>query len=495
MEKYDLVIIGSGPAGFAAAMRAIDMNKHVCLVEKGALGGAGVFHGALTSKTLWQLSQDYAIAASTDRGFRSSGLNVDFEKVLKSAKTVAKTKVNQIKSQIETLKPGRYPDKSITLKQGHARFLDNHTIEIETNDGKFEKIQADNFIIATGSRPRPYPGIEIDHHQIIDSNDILRLKKFPEKFVIVGSGIIGTEYATIFSNFRQTEVHLLDRQHRVIPFEDDDVSDFVSKNLENNGVIIHHTANLRTIRKNEDELEVVLDYEDGHSEVMEVDLALISIGRVPNTDDLGLENIGIKPDNRGYLKVDDLLRVHSDKGYQNIYAAGDITGQTQLYSVAEMQGRFAIRAIYNNVSYPLSYYNMPTLMFFKPEVAAVGLNEKSLREMGMPYKMVFYSNKLINRALAMRNTNGFIKIMASDDGEERILGMRAAGPQASAFIVSIAHMMNQKNSLDQILRTIHPHPSITEGIQDCLRVLKDKSIYKPYAFPDLIRTRRWRPEE
>ncbi len=495
MKKYDLVIIGSGPSGFAAAMRAVDMKKHVCIVEKAALGGAGVFHGALTSKTMWQLSQDYSIAASIDRGFRASGLNVDFQKVLKSVKAVAKTKVNQIKSQIETLNPGRFPDKSLTLKQGHARFLDNHTIEIACNNGTFEKIQADHFIIATGSRPRPYPGIQIDHKQIIDSNDILRMTKFPEKLVIVGSGIIGTEYATIFSNFRQTEVHLLDRQHRVIPFEDDDVSDFVSKNLEKNGVIIHHTANLRTIRKNEDELEVVLDYEDGHSEVMEVDTALISIGRIPNTEDLGLENVGITPTDRGFIKVDEHLKAYSSKGYDNIFAIGDITGSTQLYSVAEMQGRYAIRAIYNNLTYPLSYYNMPTLMFFKPEVAAVGLNEKMLQAQGIPYKMVSYSNKLINRALAMRDTEGFIKIMASDDGEERILGMRAAGPQASAFIVSIAHMMNQKNSIDQILRTIHPHPSITEGIQDCLRVLKDKSVYKPYAFPNLIKMVRWHPDK
>jgi len=494
MEKFDVIVIGSGPAGFSAAIRAIDMNKHVCLIEKSALGGAGVFHGALTSKTFWQLSQDYAIAANIDRGYRASGLQLDFQKVIKSVRAAAKTKVYQIKSQIETLTKGRFPDKSLTLKQGKARFIDQNTIEI-IKDGVAEKIQADSFVIATGSRPREYEGIEVDHKRIINSNDLFNLKEFPEKMVIVGSGIIGTEYATIFSNFKQTEVHLLDRQHRVIPFEDDDLSDFVSKNLEENGVIIHHTANLRTIKKLEDTLEVVLDYDDGHSQVIEVDVAFIAIGRIPNTDDLGLENIGVTPDNRGYINTDEHSRVISSKGYKNIFAAGDITGQTQLYSVAEMQGRYAVRAICNQITQPISYFNMPTLMFFKPEVAAVGLNEKTLRELKVPYKMVSYSNELINRALAMRNTNGFIKILASDDGEERILGMRAAGPQASAFIVSIAHIMNQKNSISQVLKTIHPHPSITEGIQDCLRVLKGKSIYKLYAFPDLIKTSSWKPEQ
>ncbi len=494
MKKYDIAIIGAGAAGFAAAMRAMDFNKHICLIEKNTAGGMGGIFGALVSKTLWHLSIDYSIATRTDRGYRTSNISLDFKEVIKTVRTAAKEKIFQIKSQIESFSPGKFPDKSITFKNGTAKFIDNHTLEITNKTGAKEIIKAEYIIIATGSRPREYPGIEIDRKHIITSDDILRLEKFPEKLIIIGSGIIGTEYATIFSNFKQTEVHLLDRQHRVIPFEDDDVSDFVAKNLENNGVIIHYTANLRHLQKtSENNLEVILDYKDGHSQVIETDAALISIGRVPNTDNLNLEKVGIYPDKRGYLPINDKFMVKSQYGYKNIYAAGDVTGTSQLYSIGEQQGRFVIRAIYDQISYPFSIYNLPTLMFFKPELAAVGLNEKQLRERKIPYKMVFYSNKLINRAIAMRNTNGFIKILASNDGEERILGMRAAGPQASAFIVSIAHMINQKNSIDQILRTIHPHPSITEGIQDCLRVMKNKSLYKTYAFPHLIKTYEWSP--
>lgn len=493
MEKYDLIVIGSGPAGFAAAMRALDMDMQVCIIENGALGGAGVLNGALTSKTLWQLSQDFAVAGRVDRGYRASGLQVDFQEVLKSVRNAAKTKIYQIKSQIETFAPGRFPKKSITLKTGHAKFIDAHTVEV-TSASSNEKISADYFVIATGSHPRDYAGIEFDHQKIINSDDILKLQKFPEKMMIVGSGIIGTEYATIFSNFKQTEVHLLDRQHRVIPFEDDDVSDFISKNLQENGVIIHHTANLRSINNTSSGLEIILDYQDGHSQVIEVDVVLISIGRIANTQNIGLENIGAELDQYGNLITDIENRIKTIQNFTHIYAAGDVTGSTQLYSVAEVQGRYTVRCMKNKATHQISYYNMPTLMFFKPEVAAVGMNEKKLRELKIPYKMVFYSNSLVNRAIAMRNTNGFIKIMASDDEEERILGMRAAGPQASAMIVSIAHIMNQKNSIDQILETIYPHPSLTEGIQDCLRVLKNKSVFKPNAFPDLIRTETWKPE-
>jgi len=494
MEKYDIAIIGSGPAGFSAAMRAIDFNKKVCLIEKGHLGGAGIFNGALTSKTMWQLSHDYAIAATINRGYRVSGLQVDFREVIKTVKAAAKTKMYQMLSQIESLTQGHHDNCSIDLKYGHARFIEEHVLEIEHRDGAKEQIWAENILIASGSKPREYPGIPVDHKRIINSDDVMNLTDFPERMIIVGSGIIGTEFATIFSNFKQTEVHLLDRQHRTIPFEDNDLSDFVSKNLEDNGVIIHHTANLRTIRQHEHFLEVVLDYEDGHSKVLEVDVAFMSIGRTPNTDDLGLENIGVKTNKYGYLEMSKNCHIGA-QNLSHIYIAGDITGSAQLYSVAEIQGRHAIAGIYKEKTSPLSYYNMPTLMFFKPEVAAVGMNEKQLQAAGIAYKMVSYSNELINRAIAMRSMKGFIKLMVSDDGEERILGMRATGPQASAFIVSVAHMMNEKNSLDEILKTIHPHPSLTEGIQEALRVFKGKSIFKPYAFPDLIKTKTWHPEE
>lgn len=493
MEHFDVIIIGSGPGGYTAAVRALDFNKKVCIVEAKELGGAGVMNGALSSKTLWELSHDYSVAASVDRGFRASGLNVDFEAVKKSTIAAAKTKQLQMLSQIETFSEQKSKNGSLSLKLGHARFLNPKEIEIKKESGETEIISGDYFVIATGSRPREYPGIEVDQERIFNSDGILKMKKFPERLIIIGSGIIGTEFATIFSNFKQTEVHLLDRAHRVIPFEDKDVSDFVSSNLEKNGVIIHHTANLRTIRKHKDYLEVVLDYADGHSRVLEMDAALISIGRVPNTDNLGLENIGITPNERGFLEINNNCLLKNSKGINHIYAAGDITGNAQLVSVAELQGRYAAKVMNNKNRFPLDYSNMSTLMFFKPEVAAVGMNEKQAQKAGIAYKAAYYSNELVSRAIAMRNTKGFVKIIVSDDGDEKILGMRAAGPQASAFIVSIAHLINQGNSLQDVMQVVHPHPSITEGIQECLRILKNKSVFKAKSFPDLIRVWSWKP--
>jgi len=494
MEKFDIVVIGSGPAGFAAAMRALDFNKNVCIIEKNNIGGAGIMNGALTSKTMWELSADYAVAANVDRGYRASGLIVDYDKVRKTVIEAAKEKQFQMLSQIETFAKDKKQNGSLTLKLGAAKFIDKNNIEITYKEGIKQTIWGDFVIIATGSTPRAYTGLPVDQERIIDSDGILNLKKFPERMLIIGSGIIGCEFATIFSNFKQTKVHILDRTNKVLPYEDDDVSNFVSRNLENNGVTIHYTANLRTIRKKDDFLEVVLDYEDGHSKVIEVDVALIAIGRDANTAGLGLENVGLAT-SKSTIEINEICATSPVESNCNIFAAGDVTGSAQLYSIAELQGRYAIKALLKQNYHPLDYSNMSTLMFFKPEVAAVGMNEKMLQKRGIPYKMAWYSNAMVNRTIAMRSTNGFIKIMVSDDNHERILGMRAAGPQASAFIVSIAHFINQEIKLNDVMKTIHPHPSVTEGIQECLRIFANKSIFKPDAFPEYIKLKHWKPNK
>ncbi|WP_066632499.1 dihydrolipoyl dehydrogenase family protein [Labilibacter marinus] len=494
MNEYDLVVIGSGPAGYSAAMRALDFGLKICIVEGAHLGGAGIMNGALTSKTMYELSMDYAVAARTDRGYRSGSLSVDFNEVIKTVTQAAKEKQYQMLSQIETFSEGKSQKGSLCLKRGWAKFIDPYTISV-TNDEAVETVKAKNFVIATGAKPRKAPGLEIDHERIIDSDDILKLKKFPERMLIIGSGIIGCEIATIFSNFKQTEVHLLDRANKVLPYEDNDVSLFVSKNLEDNGVNIHHTAHLRTIKKHSDHLEVILDYEAGNSKVIEVDVALVAIGRVANTDKLGLKEIGVETTERGTLEIADHCVLRDGNNTCHIYAAGDISGHTQLYSVAEFQGRLAAEQIADKPCYTLDYSHMSTLMFFKPELASVGMNEKQVRAKKIPHKVAYYSNKLVNRAIAMRSTNGFVKIIVSNDDEQKILGMRAGGPQASAYIVSVAHLINHGNSIQEVLKIFYPHPSLSEGIQECLRTLSGKSIYKPEAFPEYIKFKEWNPED
>jgi len=491
MEKltFDVCVIGSGPAGFAAAMRSYDFGKHVCIIEGGHIGGAGIVNGALSSKTMWELSGDFSIANKTDRGYRASVLKPNYHEVMRTVKQAAGEKQYQILSQIETLsrKPGS--TKSLTLIRGWAKFKDKTSLIVKKHDGTEVEVSADDFVVATGSTPREHPTIKTDGKRIIHSDHMDKLKAFPKRIMIVGAGIVGCEFATIFANFGQTKVHLLDSQQKVIPFEDEDVSDYVNEKLEEIGVIMHHKANLREVRKEKDHIDVILDHEDGHVVVVPVDIVLISIGRIPLTRDIGLEEIGATITERGLLQVDNECRV-----MDHIYAAGDISGNMALVNIAEMEGRFAAKAINRRIKYPLNYQNISTIMFFNPEVSAIGLNEKECQKQKIAYKVIHYSHALIPRAIAMRATDGFFKIIVSDEEDPIVLGMRAAGPQSAAALIFIAPMIHSRQRLSEIMRTVHPHPSITEGIQECLRALSNKNIFKWRAFPDKIKFWTWAPE-
>jgi len=246
---------------------------------------------------------------------------------------------------------------------------------------------------------------------------------------------------------------------------------------------------LRDIRHHPDHLELVLDRKTGGSRVLRADAVLVAVGRAPQLTDLGLEAAGIAADDRGFLRVDADGRVGG-----RIFACGDVTAHPALVNLAEMESRHAVAAMFGAPRHPLSYRNMSTVMFFKPSLAAVGLNEKACRKKGIPYRVAYFSNALLPRAIAMRATNGFVKILVTDDPARKIIGMRAAGPQASSTIMSVAMLIDQDKGLADVLKTIHPHPTMSEAIQECLRLLSGDSIYKPEAFPDLLRIRAWRPE-
>ena len=485
--KFDVCIIGSGPAGFSAAMRSYDFDNHICIIEGKRIGGAGILNGALSSKTMWELASNYSTAKRTDRGYRASGISVDYNGVMDCIYQSAREKEYQILSQIETFAKKPNSTRSLTLIRGWAKFQSNKKIIVQQKNGEVIEIVAGNFIIAAGSIPRIHPLLAVDGDRIITSDNISSLKRFPRRILIVGAGIVGCEFATIFANFGESEVHLLDSQCKVIPFEDDDVSDYVNEKLTKIGVKMHHEATLRNIRREENHIDVILDHRDGHSKVIAVDVILISIGRVPATSNLGLENTDIQIGDRGLLKTDNQCQVS-----KNIYAVGDISGGMALVNIAEMEGRFAAKAIENRIRFPLNYDNISTIMFFTPEISSIGMNEKECQAKNISYKAVFYHHSLITRAVAMRETDGFFKIIVTDEENPLILGMRAAGPQAAASVVYLATIVNHKQRLNDIMKTVHPHPSISEGIQEALRALDGKSIWKRQVFPSKIKFKIWK---
>ncbi|MDD2942314.1 MAG: NAD(P)/FAD-dependent oxidoreductase [bacterium] len=487
-NDFDLCIIGSGPAGYSAAIRAWDYGLKVCLIEKNRLGGAGIHHGALCSKTLWELSKDYCRAARSDRGYRAQSIGINFSEVKRSVYQALAEKELQMKKQLDAFAGKSGKNKgSIKFIHGEARFRQNHEsnqneIEILLDGAVLTTLRAKNYLVATGSSPRSLPDIVIDGERILSSDHIMNLENFPRSLVILGAGVIGCEFATLFANFAQTKVYLIDKAERILPFEDEDVARICSRNLEAKGVTIHHKAQLISMTSSGDMVNYTIEHPEGGRETICVEYALVAVGRTPNTTSIGLEQAGVTFDKSGNI-------VHLDTCSSNpqISAAGDVTMDMALVSIAEIEGRHAVEKIINPEFKPMSYQNVSTIMFLDPEVAAIGLNEKMAQEKRIPYKVATYSYSLVNRAIAMRATEGFVKLLVTNDSEMKILGMRALGVHASTTIEAASIMMHLGRPVADLADVLHPHPAITEALLECARMLCGTSIYKPEVFPAELR--------
>ena len=473
MNHFDVCVIGAGPAGFAAAIRAIDFGQHVALIERQKVGGAGIFNGAISSKTLLELSESYKQVHATHLGYTVFDCDLNYSAVINEMHRAVAEKHTQMKQQIA------YFQKQGKLQyfQGHAKFLSPNTIDIDRGDGQHDEIHADHAVLAIGSRPRYLPHIPIDEKTILTSDGIASLPDFPRSIVILGAGVIGCEFATIFSNYRKTKVFLIDKEERILPFEDEDISHAVASNLESNGVVIHHGASLEKMSIVDGKVEYILTYKDGRREIHTVEKALISVGRVANTDHLGLETAGVKLNDRGFVDDED-----TQTNVPHIYAVGDLTADISLVNVGELEGRYAIERMFGQPKHELVYDNISTIMFLNPEVASVGLNEIQARRAKIPYRVAVMNYRYVNRAIAMSKTDGFFKLLVTDDEHMHILGLRVMGDHASSTIEAVALMISMDISIEHLAELIFPHPSIPEGIQECARMLLGKSIIKPEVF-------------
>lgn len=480
MEKFDLVVIGGGPAGYAAAMRAIDYGRSVCLIEKKRVGGAGVYNGALSSKTLWELSERVRNVNETIYSYGREPFEPSWKEIKQTLDEAVFERKFQYSSHIKLLQ-AESMHQSFHYERGHGKLLNKHEVEIE-HEGFSKTIWGENIILATGSSPRTLPNMDVDERVILTSDGIDNIEDFPESIVIVGAGVIGCEYATIFSNFGRTKVYLIDRADRILPFEDEDISNLVANNLEKRGVTIHHEAQLDRLENIGGKVEYELSYSDGTKETIQVEKALLSVGRIPNIKGLCIENAGVEMSKRGVHIGDH----DTQTNIPNIYAVGDVSGRIALVNMGEIEARHAVERMFGNVTEPLSYDNVCTIMFLNPEVAAVGVNEKECLKHNIPVKVVKIDYSVIARAIAMRKTQGFFKIIVSNDDEMKILGMRAVGEHASSAIQAVGLLIQMNQGIEVLSELVHPHPSIVEGIQECVRMLLNKSVFKSSVFKDKL---------
>jgi len=380
---------------------------------------------------------------------------------------------------------------AFVFERGCAKLIGKNEVEVEKG-GKKKVIHAENIVLATGSSPRKLPNIEIDEKTILTSDGIFGIDDYPESLVILGAGVIGCEFATIFANFGKTKVKIIEKQDRILPFEDEDISDLVTSNFEKRGVEVHKNSSLIRMEKTADgKVEFELEYPDGRKEVHVVEKALVSVGRVPNSANIGLEDLGIEINNRGNVVDDD-----TQTQVPNIYAVGDLSGHIALVNVGELEGRRSIEKMYREEGgQPLTYSNVSSIMFLAPAVATVGMNEQNCREKGISYKAVKIDYSCIARAIAMRKTEGFFKILVTNDDEMKILGMRAVGEHASSVIQGVALLIQMDAGIRELESLIHPHPSIIEGIQECVRMLTGSPIFKSSIFTDKLKCYYWEQEK
>ncbi len=477
MKRYDLCVIGAGPSGYAAAMRAVDFGKKVLIIERHSIGGAGITNGALSSKTWWELSRNVDLVHKNKKRYNLNAPDVNFQALneeVNNAVEERKELLTHHLDQLHTIENG-YCVKYIT---GNAFLKSANDILVTYSDGSQENFIADYIILATGSRPRKLPHIPIDGNIIFTSDGISDLKDFPKSLVILGAGVIGCEFATIFSSLHKTKVHLIDKGEHIIPFEDTDVVDIIERNMEDHGVLIHRNSKMIRMEIVEGEVEYELEYTSGLKEIFRVEKALVSVGRVPNYEGMGLEEIGVKMDARGIIDND------TQTSIKNIYAVGDITADIALVNVGELEGRYAVERIFGTPSKKLIYDNISTIMFLNPEIAGVGLNQKQAEAKGIDYKMAIVNYACISRAITKRNTQGFVKLLVTNDDEMKVLGMRVVGNHASSAIQAVALLISVNSGIEELAECVHPHPSIVEGIQECVRLLMGKSTFKPKALAD-----------
>lgn len=447
-QLYDVLVIGSGPAGESAAIAAAKAGKRVGIIEnRGVVGGSCAHKGTIPSKSLRHVVKQ-VIQFKADSLFREIGdsRSLTFPRVLQSAARV-------IPKQVE-LHTAFYVRNRVTVHNAHASFVDAHTVRLLLPDGAYEVLTATDIIIASGSRPYRPDDIDFNHPRIYDSDTILDMQHTPRHIIIYGAGVIGCEYASIFSGLGM-RVDLINNRDRLLSFLDDEISDALSYHLRDSGVTVRHSEEFAAIEANDSCVTLHLK----SAKHLKADAILWCNGRSGNTDSLNLEAIGLKADHRGNLQVDECYRTAID----NIYAIGDVIGWPSLASASYGQGRAVLGGILGDTCIPVA--NVPTGIYTLPEISSVGKTETELTQARIPYEVGRALFKNTARGQISGENVGMLKLLFHVDSLE-VLGVHCFGAE-SAEIVHIGQaIMGQTgggNSIQYFLNTTFNYPTMAEA--------------------------------
>lgn len=460
--KYDLTVIGSGPGGYVAAIRAAQLGMKTAIIERyAALGGTCLNVGCIPSKALLDSSEHFHNAKEKFElhGIGLTGLKVNMPQMIKRKNEVVEQTVTGLNFLMKKNK--------IEVYNGHASFVDAHKISILKADGTTEEIETDKAIIATGSKPIVPANFNYDKQRVITSTEALNIAEVPKRMIIVGGGVIGLELGSVFARLG-TEVEVVEFLDRIIPGMDGDCSKELMRALKKLGMTFHLRHAVTEVKVNKKSVTVSVQKRDSEENfTINADYCLVSIGRRPYTDKLGLDKAGVETDDKGRVLVND----HLQTNVPNIYAIGDVVRGAMLAHKAEEEGVLAAEIIAGQKPH-IDYNLIPNVVYTWPEVAGVGQTEEQLKEAGVPYKNGKFPFKALGRARASTDTDGMVKVLAHKDTDE-ILGVHIVGPRAADMIAEAVALMEFRASAEDAARMSHAHPTYTEAFKEAALAATD----------------------
>ena len=461
MSSFDVVIIGSGPGGYVAAIRCAQLGMKTAIIEKySTLGGTCLNVGCIPSKALLASSHHYSdIAHFAEHGIEVSGdVKVNLEKMIARKQAV----VDQTSGGVKFLM-----DKNqITVFEGKGSFIDATHVAVEKADGTSETLEAKNIIIATGSKPSSLPFIKIDKERIITSTEALKLKEVPKHLVIIGGGVIGIELGQVYLRLG-AEVSVVEFMDRIIPGMDGSLSKELMKVLKKQGMKFYVSHKVKSVVRKGNEVTVQAENAKGETVTLEGDYSLVSVGRRPYTDGLNADKAGVKISDRGQIEVND----HLQTSVQNIYAIGDVVRGAMLAHKAEEEGTMVAEILAGQKPH-INYNLIPGVVYTWPEVAAVGQTEEQLKAAGIEFKSGSFPFKALGRARAGGDLDGFVKILA-DSKTDEVLGVHMIGARCADLIAEAVTAMEFKASAEDISRISHAHPTFAEAIKEAALAATD----------------------
>ncbi len=465
---YDVIVLGSGPGGYPAAIRASQLGFKVAIIEKESLGGVCLNWGCIPTKALLKSAQVYEyMQHSTNYGINASGVEADFGAVIKRSRGVA----DKMSKGVQFL----MKKNKIDVVMGYGKIKAKGQVEVTAADGKTQIVEAKYIVIATGGRSKELPNLKQDGKKVIGYREAMSLPQQPKSIIVVGSGAIGIEFA-YFYNSMGTKVTVVEFLPRIVPVEDEDISKELEKQYKKQGIDVLTNASVESVDTSGAGVKATVKKQDGSSIVLEADIVLSAVGVVSNIENIGLEENGIKTE-KGKIIVDK----YQQTSVPGIYAIGDCSPGQALAHVATKEGINAAEHMgYNEKKYhhlpdPIDYNNIPGCTYCSPEVASVGYTEKAAKEAGYELKVGKFPFMASGKASAAGATEGFVKVIY-DAKYGELLGVHMIGMNVTEFIVEAVVARKLETTAHEILNAIHPHPTMSEGLKEATAAAYGEAI-------------------